>query len=118
MIIKNNFTKASNFKLVINHNIIPQTNSVKYLGVTLDNTLSWQSHIDKISNKFQECVDCGMAFNLKHYVPLSTLKLMYYSMFNLILQYFLINWSRAPKCYLQKIKTIQNRFLRASLFRK
>jgi len=40
MRIKNNSTKASNFKLVIYHNIIPQTNSVKYLGVTLDNTLS------------------------------------------------------------------------------
>jgi len=46
--------------LVINHNIIPQTNSVKYLGVTLENTLSWQPHIDKISNKLSRV--CGMAF--------------------------------------------------------
>jgi len=39
-------------------------------------------------------------------------------MFNSILQYSLINWGRAPKCYLQKLKTIQNRFLRARLFHK
>jgi len=51
-----------------------------------------------------------MAFKLRHYAPLSTLKLIYYSMFNSILQYSLINWGRAPKCYLQKIKTIRNLF--------
>jgi len=39
-------------------------------------------------------------------------------MFNSFLQYSLINWGRASKCYLQKIKTIQNCFLRASLFHK
>jgi len=39
MIISNNLAKASDFKLVINHNFISQTNFVKYLSVILDNTL-------------------------------------------------------------------------------
>ena len=39
-------------------------------------------------------------------------------MFNSIFQYSLMNWERAFKCHLYKIKVLQNRFLRASLFRK
>ena len=58
-----------------------------------------------------------MIFKLRHYVPLSTLKLIYYSMFHSVLQYSSINWGRASKHLLYKIKTLQNRFLRASLFR-
>ena len=59
-----------------------------------------------------------MVFKLRHYVPLSTLKVIYYGMFNSIPQYLLLNWGGASRCHLQKIKTLQNRFLRASLFRE
>ena len=38
-------------------------------------------------------------------------------MFHSVLQYSLIYWGRASKHLLYKIKTLQNRFLRASLFR-
>lgn len=115
MIIGNKLSKTNGFKLVINKHVIPQTNSVKYLGVILDNNLSWQPHIESISKKLSKA--CGIIYKLRHYVPLSTLKLIYYSMFNSILQYSLLNWGRAANCHLQKIKVLQNRFLRASLFR-
>ena len=59
-----------------------------------------------------------MVFKLRHYVPLFTLNLIYYGMFNSILPYSLLNWGRASQCHLQKIKTLQNRFLRASLIRE
>ena len=59
-----------------------------------------------------------MVLKLHHNVPLSTLKLIYYGMSNSILQYSLLNWGRASRCHLQKIKTLHNRFLRASLFRE
>ena len=39
-------------------------------------------------------------------------------MLNSVLQYSLINWGRASLCHVQKIKILQNRFLRASLFQK
>ena len=116
MIIGNRLSKKNTFNLTINNNLISQSHTVKYLGVILDNNLTWQPHIDKISKKLSK--SCGMVFKLRHYVPLSTLKLIYYGMFNSILQYSLLNWGRASRCHLQKIKTLQNRFLRASLFRK
>ena len=84
----------------------------------LDNrpTLSWQTYIDKISNKLSRVR--GMAFKPRHCVPLSTLRLIYYGMFNSILQYFLMNWGRTFKCHFYRIKVLQNRFFRLVYFVK
>ena len=70
IILSKNVSKTAHFKLLIKQNIIPLTNSIKYLKVILDNILSWQTHIDKISNKLLKV--CEMAFKLRHYVSLST----------------------------------------------
>ena len=37
-------------------------------------------------------------------------------MFNLILQYSLLNWGRACKSHLQKLSILQNKIIRACLF--
>ena len=72
MIIGNRLGARNSFNLLINSNIILWSNTVKYLGVVLDNKLTWQPHIDNISKKLSKC--CGMVFKLHHYVPLSTIK--------------------------------------------
>ena len=69
----------SSFKLSINHNLIEETDNVKYLGVHLDNKLSWKIHIDTLTRKLSKV--CG------RYVPFSNLKLVYYAMFHSHLQY-------------------------------
>ena len=57
-----------------------------------------------------------MVFKMRHYIPLSTLKLAYYSLFHSNIQYTLLNWGRAPKSYLYNLKILQNKILRAILF--
>ena len=84
MIIGNRLSKKNTFNLTINNNVISQLNTVKYLDVILDNNLTSQPFIHKLSKKLSK--SCGMVFKLRHYVPLSTLKLIYYGMFNSILQ--------------------------------
>ena len=79
MIIGNRLSKKNTLNLAINNNAISQSNTVKYLGVILDSNLTWQPHIDKISEKLFKSY--GMFFKLRHYVPLSTLNLIYYGMF-------------------------------------
>ena len=41
---------------------------------------------------------------------------MYYSLLHSTLQYSLLNWGRASKSHLQKLKILQNKIIRASLF--
>ena len=57
-----------------------------------------------------------MVYKLRHYVPLSTLKLVYYSLFHSYIQYFQLNWGRAAKSCLYNLKILQNKILRAILF--
>ena len=54
MIIGNRLGARNSFNLLINSNIIHRSNTVKYLGVILDNKLTWQPHIDNISKKTLE----------------------------------------------------------------
>ena len=75
MIISKKTQVAIDFKPSINHNLIKQTDNLRYLGVYLDNKLSWKSHIDILRTKLSKI--CGIIYKLRHYVLLSTLKSVY-----------------------------------------
>ena len=66
-----------NIDIFINHEQIEKTEYVKYLGVFLDDRLTWKHHIDYVIKKISKV--CGMIHKLRYYVRLSTLKLVYYS---------------------------------------
>jgi len=40
-----------NFELIIDGTVIKQVNRCKYLGIMIDDKLSWQDHIDFVYNK-------------------------------------------------------------------
>ena len=114
MLISKKPLNDSNFSFLINQNLIKKSECVKYLGVYLDNKLSWRTHIDKICKKVSKV--CGMIYKLRYYVPLSTLKIVYFSLFHSHIQYSLLNWGRASKSILYKLKILQSKILRAMLF--
>ena len=114
MLISKKTLNDSNFSVLINQSLIAKSECVKYLGVYLDNKLSWRTHIDKICKKVSKV--CGMIYKLRYYVPLSTLKIVYFSLFHSHIQYSLLNWGRASKSILYKLKILQNKILRAMLF--
>ena len=115
MLVGNKQAAESDVNLCINHIKIEQSDQVKRLGVHLDSKISWKIHIEKLTCKLSKV--CGMIYKLRHYVPLSTLKLLYYAMFHSHLQYSLLNWGRACKSHYHKLVILQNNILRASLFR-
>ena len=114
MLISKKPLNDSNFSVLINQNLIEKSKCVKYLGVYLDNKLSWRTHKDKICKKVSKV--CGMIYKLRYYVRLSTLKIVYFSLFHSHIQYSLINWGRASKSILYKLKILQNKSLKAILF--
>ena len=95
MIISSNEKKidTNKFNVSISGNVIVKSDYVKYLGVFLDDRLSWKIHIDKLSKKLSRA--CGMVYKLRDYVPLSSFKLVHYGLFLSHLQYSLLNWGRA-----------------------
>ena len=66
------------FKLVINQNIIERATSVKYLGVYLDEKMTWSNHIQQLS--LQLAKTSGIFYRLREYVTRETLCMLYYSL--------------------------------------
>ena len=67
--------------------MIIQTNFVKFLGVTVDNTLSWKQHIDIINPKLNKA--CYI-MRSKLYLSHDTLKMVYDAFFHSVMFYGLI----------------------------
>ena len=60
-------------------------NCVKFLGVLLDSGLSWKHHIAELSKKLARTV--RIFYEVRHLIPLETLKILYYSMFYSFVSY-------------------------------
>ena len=68
--------------------MILQTNFVKYLGTTIDNTLSQKQNIDTITPKLNNA--CYIIRRSKLYLSNDALKVVYYAFFHSVVSYGLI----------------------------
>ena len=80
MLVINKQIDISNFKICVNQNLINITDNVKYLGIHVDDKLSWKTHINNLCFKLSKL--SGIIFKLRHFVPLSSFRLVYYAMFH------------------------------------
>jgi hypothetical protein len=81
---------APNLTLNINGSQIEQVQNFNFLGLTIDDTLSWKSHIDRISLKLARY--SGIFNNLEHHLPPYIMRTLYCSMVNSTLNYGLLAW--------------------------
>ena len=58
------------FKVIINNHSISPEDKLKYLGVLLDNKLSWKPHVQKVKTQLSRA--CGVLTKLKHYTTVCT----------------------------------------------
>ena len=69
------------------------TESVKYLGVKIDGSLSWKSHIDYLSVKLSR--HNVLLFKIRNFVNSSILlRTMYFAVFESLLNYCSLVWSQ------------------------
>ena len=60
---------------------IKKTCYVKFLGILLDENLSWKYHLTELSKKLART--CGMFFKVRHFLPINVLICLYNSYFHL-----------------------------------
>jgi len=65
-----------NLKIGFNNNFITSSSYIKFLVVTMDNTLSWNNHVDLLVKKLGTA--CYIIRNAKSYMSASSLKMIYY----------------------------------------
>ena len=76
--------------LKINGTSIERVTEFNFLGLTINEHLTWKSHADKVANKISRTL--GVMNRLKRYLPLSALKTMYDSLILSHLQFGITCW--------------------------
>ena len=82
-------------KLLINGNPIEQVTNFNFLGITIDQNITWSDHITKISIKVARVI--GILSKLKHIFPHNILRTIYNSLIHPHLIYGLYLWGFSPK---------------------
>jgi len=87
-----NFWQKKFNELVMEHNkeLITNTFNVKFLGITVDNTLSWKGHIDKTVPRLSQA--CYIIRVVKPFLSQDALKMIYYADFHAVMTYGLLFW--------------------------
>ena len=89
---------------------LPFINSANYLGVDIDNKLSWSNHIDGLCKTLSS--QLYILRRLKQIFPTDDINCVYYGIFQVIIDYCINVWGSAAQTYLYKIQTLQNRAAR------
>ena len=84
---------------------------VKFLGLLLDESLSWKFHLSELSKKLART--CGIFFKIRSLLPINTLILVYNALFLPFLQYGIIVWGQTFTSYLEPLVLIQKKIVRA-----
>ena len=88
---------------------------VKFLGVLLDENLSWKYHSNELSKKLSRTI--GIFYRIRHFVPFEILTLLYYSFSHLFLSYGIAVWGFMYKSYFQKLFVLQKKITKCSIYR-
>ena len=98
------------FTLTINKALVERKKAVKYLGLCIDENLSWLSHIKELS--LQLARSSGIFYKLRKFVSIDTLRTVLCALVYSRLQYGIIVWGTAHKYLLQEINLRLNKLIR------
>jgi hypothetical protein len=86
-------SSSLNFNIMHGNKKIANVYNTEFLGLTLDNTLSWRTHIDTIIRKLSSA---SFALRVvKPFLSQDSLKIVYYSHFHSVMTYGLIFWGNS-----------------------
>jgi len=105
-----------NINLTMNNETLTEVENAKYLGVHIDNKLKWTKHINSINLKLSKGL--SLLAKIRHFVPKTVMKSMYYTFINPHIEYNLLNWSTANQTELNTINAKLNKAIRIMSFKK
>ena len=99
-----------NFELIIDGTVIKQVNTCKYLGIIIDDKLSWQDHIDFVYNNVVRFV--SIFYRIRHRLSCELSKMMYFASVYSHLCYEIEIYGNIYHSYLNKLIILTNKILR------
>ena len=119
MLINSNISSRideGSFKLTMGDHILARTKTYCYLGVIMDDKLSWGEHINDLCLKLSQIA--GIIYKTRTLLSQKARLLIYHSLVSSKLRYGLICWGTASKFLLKKINDAHNKIIRYLTFSK
>ena len=118
LVNSNNITRIEDnlFELKMADYIIARTKTYRYLGLIVDEKLSWADHIKEVCLKLSQAA--GVIFKVRNRLTHEALMLIYHALVGQKLRYGLICWATAPKFLLDKVDVSHNKIVRYLTFSK
>ena len=99
------------FKLILNNYEIKRVKKTKYLGMIVDDTLTWEDHIDYITMKISR--DVGIIRRVRELIPEKALLLLYQTLIDPYFRYCSTVWGQFGETLKDKLQALQNRAARS-----
>ena len=93
--------------LKINDTEIKRKHSLKFLGVIIDENLTWKTHIEHLESKIAKNV--GVLFKASKVLNTTCLKNIYFSLIHSYISYANIAWASSCKTGLKKSSLDKNK---------
>ena len=100
--------------LNMNQYVLERTNSIKYLGVIIDNKLNWIEHIAYVKSKISKGI--GIMYKARRCLNKKSLINLYHSYIYPYLIYCIEIWGAASQCHLNPIYLLQKKIIRIITF--
>ena len=99
----------------VNQTKICRASSVKYLGVLIDEDLSWKDHIQDLTNKLVKYT--SIFFHIREKIPPAVALQMYYGLVYSRLSYGIEIYGMAKSSTISPLQVMQNRLLKILTFK-
>ena len=101
---------GSEHQLFINNTKIRKTNSARFLGIIIDENLSWDMHLEHLEQKLNSAIITIK--RIKKFIPTEHYNKLYHTLFASHLSYGISAWGSSSKAKINKIFSIQKRCIR------
>ena len=96
--------------IAVNNESILISNSTKYLGITIDQELSWKDHVQELCNGLKGMF--SVFYNIRAYLTIDHVKTIYYALIYSRVKYGLSVYGTANRGLIDKIQVLQNQLLK------
>ena len=103
-------TLVNCYDLKLCNKVMKQVKETKFLGVIIDEKLTWVPHIEYLTNKLKSCT--GMINRIRECIPPSMYKSIYHTLFESHLAYGVTVWGGVTHNRLKVLETTQKKCMR------
>ena len=102
-----NRKKIIEFQYCIQGDIIREVQNARYLGITINNKLSWSNHVHNVTSKANSVI--GFLRRNFHQCPIQTKSALYSSLVRPILEYAVTVWAPHHQSDIHRLEAVQRR---------